>query len=113
MNRDKCIQRLRAHARPIASFAEDITVLLRVKNEAIVVSSSTGTIESFDVESVDEELVAWFDFDTWSTAFDLLVGRTDLASLFLSGRIRSNGYLTLIFPIMSIFQHRRGSEVPE
>ena len=113
MNRDKCIENLREHARPIASFAEDITVLLKVKNEAIVVSTSKGAIESFDVESAEDVRTACFDFDTWSTAFDLLVGRTDLASMFLSGRIRSNGYLTLMFPIMSIFQHRRGSEVPE
>lgn len=113
MNRDKCIESLRAHARPIASFAEDITVLLRVKDEAIVVSTSKGAIESLNVASDEDVRAACFDFDTWSTAFDLLVGNIDLASVFLGGRIRSNGYLTLIFPIMSIFQHQRGSAVPE
>lgn len=113
MNKDNCIQSLREHARPIASFAEDITVLLKVKNETIVVSTSAGTIESLDVEFSENTRVACFDFDSWTTAFDLLVGHIDLASLFLSGRIRSNGYLTLIFPIMSIFQRSRGSLVPE
>ncbi|MXW53566.1 MAG: hypothetical protein F4X44_05205 [Gammaproteobacteria bacterium] len=113
MNRDQCIERLREHSRPIASFAEDITVLLKVKNEAIVVSTSRGAIESVDVKSAEDVRIACFDFDTWSTAFDLLVGHIDLASVFLNGRIRSNGYLTLIFPIMSIFQHQRGSVAPE
>lgn len=113
MNRDKCIESLRAHSRPIESFAEDITVLLKVKNEAIVVSTSKGAIECVDVESAEDVQIACFDFDTWSTAFDLLVGHIDLASAFLCGRIRSNGYLTLIFPIMSIFQHQRGFVAPK
>ena len=113
MNRSKCIQSLRVHARPILSLAEDFTVVLRVRNQGIVVSTSKGTIECFDVESAADERIAWFEFDSWSTVNDLLIGRIVLADVFLSGKIRSNGYLTLIFPIMSIFQHHRGLEAPK
>lgn len=113
MNRSTCIQSLRVHARPILSFAEDFTVVLRVRNQGIVVSTSKGTIESFDVESDVDERIACFEFDSWSTVNDLLIGRIDLADVFLSGNIRSNGYLTLIFPIMSIFQRHRGLDIPE
>lgn len=112
MNQTECLKHLRAHARPIGASAEDISVVLRVKNKGIAISTSTGQIETCDLSKEENGRVACFEFDRWSTARDLLVGHSELANVFLSGKIRSNGYLTLIFPIMAMFQHHRNSVAP-
>ncbi|MCY3884966.1 MAG: hypothetical protein OXG24_08655 [Gammaproteobacteria bacterium] len=113
MNLCECLENLRAHARPFGSSVDNTTVVLRVKKEGIVISTSSGSIECCDLDYVESGHTACFEFDTWSTACDLLVGHSELSSVFLDGKIRSNGHLTLFFPIMAMFQHHRKSVAPD
>ena len=112
VNREDCIELLSKTGRPVHSLAEDVTAVLRVGDERILVSSSDGTISSDCTETVGDKIPV-FTFDSWSTATGILQGTTDLGSAFLNGRIRSNGYLTALFPLMAMFQVGRSQSAPD
>ena len=54
---------------------------------------------------------ATFFFDTVETALALLCGDGDFMDAFMQGRFRSDGSLTLVFPLLSVFRGVR-LEVP-
>ena len=112
VNREECIELLSKTGRPVHSLAEDVTAVLQVGNERILVSSSEGTISSDCTETVSDKIPV-FTFDAWGTAAGILRGSTDLGSAFLDGKLRSNGYLTALFPLMAMFQVGPSQSAPD
>ena len=113
MNQKECIAQLRDIGRSIGSSVDDVTVVLRVECECILVTTSTGSIQSCELSLVNNDQIAWFSFDSWDTVVQVLSGNLDLGKAFLGGKIRSNGYLTHIFPVMAMFQFSRSRDAPD
>ena len=112
MSRDDCIALLASQSKSVLPPEQDVTVLLEVGEEQILVSTSTGVVEASTQESCNNEMPTFF-FNEWQTVWNLLSGNADLGTVFLQGNVRSNGYLTYLFPIMAMFQQSRSTTAPE
>lgn len=112
MNKEECIRELSETCRSFGTAISDVTVILSVEGDQIMVSTSTGTVESCNLLDINSEQLAHFSLDSWNTVSQVLTGQLPLATAFLDGNIRSNGYLTHIFPVMAMFQRGRPHDAP-
>ncbi len=112
MNKEECIRQLSETGRSFGTAISDVSVILSVEGDHIMVSTSTGAIEHCNLPDIGNDQLAHFSFDSWDTVSQVLTGRLPLATAFLDGKIRSNGYLTHIFPVMAMFQRGRPQDAP-
>ena len=112
MNISNCVEQLNAIKRSIGTELDAVELGLVVGSECIYIRSADGVVEAILQHELDTQF-ARFLFNEWQDAYDILAGRIDLAEAFLHGRIRSNGYLTYLFPVLAMFQQARSDDVPD
>lgn len=84
-----------------ARSAHDVRIALAVGGWRPLVCSIGEAGLVFDDDAVAE---ATFFFDSAQTALDLLCGDADVMDAFMEERFRSDGSLTLVFLLLSVFR---------
>lgn len=112
MNHQECINQLSQIKQSIGSAAEEFTVVLSVNDEHICTASRDRDVSPCDPET-SSDLIPRFMFQNWQVAYEILSGQRDYSQAFLNGEIRSNGYLTYLFPLLAMFQPNLSKEVPD
>ncbi len=79
----------------------DVRIALAVGGWPPLVCSISEAGPAFDDTVVPE---ATFFFDSAQTALALLCGDGDVMEAFMEERFRSDGSLTLVFPLLSVFR---------
>lgn len=112
MKRDECVAELIARKRPIGSYLDNVELVLSVDNESVYLRTADGVIQPIKDDTANHQF-ARFMFKNWQDVFDILTGEVELTDAFLQKRIRSNGYLTYVFPVLAMFQRSRSDDVPD
>lgn len=86
-----------------AAVGHDIHVAFAVSDRERLVCRMTATGIVFDSELTPE---ATFYFDSEDSLLSLLGGGGDFISAFMRGAFRSDGHITLVFPLLMAFQGR-------
>ena len=102
MDQDRLAQVLEARYQ-CAAAGYDIHVAFAVADRQPLVCRMTATGIVFDSELTPE---ATFYFDSEDTLLSLLGGGGDCISAFMRGAFRSDGHITLVFPLLMAFQGR-------
>lgn len=79
----------------------DVRIALAVDGWRPIVCSISDAGLAFDDDMVPE---ATFFFDSTQTALGLLCGDADVMDAFMEGRFRSDGSITLVFVLLSVFR---------
>ena len=112
MKREECIDQLIAQKRPIGSYLDNVELIISVEDESIYIRTADGVIRAVQ-EHAEVHNLARFMFKNWQDAVDVLTGQIEFSDAFLQARIRSNGYLTYVFPVLAMFQRSRSDDVPD
>lgn len=104
MDRKLPAQELKARYQGPATAGHDIHVAFAVADRQPLVCRMTATGIVFDSALTPE---ATFYFDSEDTLLSLLGGGGDFISAFMRGAFRSDGHITLVFPLLMAFQGRR------
>ncbi len=84
-----------------AAAGHDIHVAFAVADKQPLVCRMTANGISFNSELTPE---ATFYFDSRDTLLSLLGGGGDFVSAFMRGAFRSDGHITLVFPLLMAFR---------
>ena len=108
MTRDQCAGLLRGRYFPGAAADTDMVVALAVGAERIVYHLHPAGL---GVEPRAEPDVT-FTFSSWEKTHALLTGGADPIAAFMAGEFRSDGYLTAVFLVLSVFSRPDRPDVP-
>lgn len=103
MDRKLLAQELEARYQGAAVAGQDIRVAFAVAHREPLVCHMTATGIVFDSGLTPE---ATFYFDSEDTLLSLLGDGGDFISAFMRGAFRSDGHITLVFPLLMAFQGR-------
>lgn len=103
MDRKLLAQELEARYQGTAVAGHDIRVAFAVAEREPLVCRMTAKGIVFDSEPTPE---ATFYFDSEDLLLSLLGGGGDFISAFMRGAFRSDGHITLVFPLLMAFQQR-------
>lgn len=103
MDQKLLAQELEARYRGAAVAGHDIHVAFAVADRQPLVCRMTATEIVFDSELTPEAI---FYFDSEDSLLSLLGGGGDLIPAFMRGAFRSDGHITLVFPLLMAFQGR-------
>ena len=101
MDQNRLRQELEARFQGAATAAHDVHVAFAVADRQPLVCRMTATGIVFDSELTPE---ATLYFDSEDTLLSLLGGGGDFISAFMRGAFRSDGHITLVFPLLMAFQ---------
>ena len=113
MTRDECATQLETLFQASAAESADIVVCLSTwpqKKE----ESLTYHINSSDfIRNPSKPVNATFFFSSWEKMFEILTGSADPIKAFMQGEFRSDGHLTTIFLLLSVFSGSVRLETPK
>ena len=111
MNTELCIKNLREHlVGREAPFEQRI--FFRVGDRAIKYLADLSEMSPCPAaESTVRDVV--LDFPSWLDAYEILTGEQDFMTAFMEQKIRTNGYIAIVYLVLSMFQVQREASIPE
>ena len=109
MTRDECNKLLHELYQPTAAADTDMLIGLEASGETVVYRVHPDGL--LDAESMTADVT--FSFASWEATVALLTGQRDPIAAFMAGEFRSDGYLTAVFLVLSIFSRPHRPDVPD
>ena len=113
MTREECANQLESLFQSTAAESADIVICLRIHpintDESLTYHINSGSI----IRDPSVAVNATFFFTSWEQLLEIVTGARDPINSFMRGEFRSDGHLTSVFLLLSIFSQATLLQTPQ